>query len=250
MLSIIIPIFNEVKTISKIIDRINNVRIPKELIFVDDGSTDGTRDILANLIKSNYIVLFHKHNRGKGAAIRTAIPFVSGDIVIIQDADLEYNPKDYYAIVEAFHEGAEVVYGSRNLLKKNREHSSIVFYWGGVLLSVLATLLYGQKITDQTTCYKALRREVLENLAIESEGFEFCSEITAKVRNNGHSITEVPIDYFPRSVFDGKKIKWRDGIKAAYTLMKYKIQYIFCRLAINDNGAKFSSKKDEGYFAQ
>ncbi len=224
LLSIIIPTYNEKTTIIEILRRIDSITIPMQVIIVDDGSTDGTAEILHQINERNYEVMFHNKNRGKGAAIRTGLSKVTGDVVVIQDADLEYDPKDFYKIIECFKNGAPVVYGSRNLDRTNYRHSTILYHWGGIFLSKLAEFLYGQKFTDQTTCYKVFRSEILKKMDLESNGFEVCSELTAKTRKMGYFVREVPICYTPRSFSEGKKIRWIDGIKSACTLFKYYVK--------------------------
>ncbi len=224
LLSIIIPTYNEKATIAKILQRIDSVSITRQVIIVDDGSEDGTSDILHQLKGRKYEILFHDKNKGKGAAIRTGLSKVTGDVVIIQDADMEYDPKDYYKIMDCFKNGASVVYGSRNLQRINNRHSTILYHLGGIFLSKLAGFLYGQKFSDQTTCYKAFRAEILKKMDLVSNGFEVCSEMTAKARRMGYFIQEVPILYTPRSFSEGKKIRWIDGIKSTYTLLKYYVK--------------------------
>lgn len=224
-LSVIIPCFNECSTILPLLARVRNVDLPKEIIVVDDGSSDGTREILSSLNgdASDLRVLFHDRNRGKGAAVRTGLEQATGEIVIIQDADLEYDPNDYHAIIAPIVEGrAQVVYGSRNV-RRNRS-SYLIFYWGGRLLTLVANMLYGARLTDEATCYKAFRRPILEGLQLESNGFELCSELTAKVLRSGHAIREVPISYHPRSREQGKKITARDGALGIWTLLKYRFR--------------------------
>jgi glycosyltransferase involved in cell wall biosynthesis len=225
-LSIIIPCFNEEKTISEVLKRIDGADLgstEKEIIIVNDGSTDGSRQALENLKeKYKFILLNHKNNLGKGQAIRTALRYVSGDYVIIQDADLEYNPADYKKLLEcALNNNAKVVYGSRRLNHKGG-YSHLSFYLGGIFLTWLVNILYGIKITDEATGYKLFKTEIIKNIKLGCKGFEFCPEITAKIAKKGIKICEVPIIYFPRSEKDGKKIKWQDGFKAVWVLIKYK----------------------------
>lgn len=221
-LSVIIPVYNERATIAEIIRRVLAVRLPKELIIVDDGSTDGTRELLRQIPPEVATVLFHKRNQGKGVAIRTGLECVTGEIVIIQDADLEYDPNDYPALVRPIAEGgAQVVYGSRTARPENR-YSHLRFYLGGRLLSGIANLLYGTNITDEPCCYKLFRRDLLKELHLECRGFEFCPEVTAKVARRGILIHEVPIRYSPRTVTQGKKITWKDGLYAIWILLKYR----------------------------
>jgi glycosyltransferase involved in cell wall biosynthesis len=222
-LSVIIPVFNEMRTIEEILRRVKMVDITKEVIIVDDGSTDGTRDYLRSLERNESLkVLFQAKNMGKGAAIRTAISHVSGDIVIIQDADLEYNPQNYHEVIAPIVEGrASVVYGSRYINPAN--DLPLTRYKVGVLfLTAMANLLYGAGITDEATCYKAFKADVLKSLPLKCNRFEFCPEVTAKIRKRGYRIEEVPISFHYRTVKEGKKIGWKDGLEAILTLIKYR----------------------------
>lgn len=225
-LSILIPAYNEEDTILKILKKVEAVKLPvkKEIIIVDDGSTDSTGK---KLEKVKHKVIRHKTNRGKGAAIRTGIKYSTGDIIIIQDADLEYNPKDYKKLIEPILEGrAKVVYGSRfktGAKGAETKWSIPVHFIGNKILSFLTAVLYFQSITDIETCYKCFRKDVLRGMEVKSKGFEFEPEITSKILKKGYRILEVPIDYKPRKFREGKKINWRDGIKAAYFLLKYRI---------------------------
>jgi len=191
-------------------------------VVVDDGSTDGTARFLENLNSSSTKVIFHQSNLGKGSAIKTALRHISGDLVVIHDADLEYDPQDFDKMIHLFtDESVQVVYGSRNLNKEN-ERSSRVFALGGMFLSQLTNILYGSKITDEATCYKMFRSDILKNMLLECQGFEFCPEVTAKVLKRGMTIHEIPIKYTPRHIFSGKKIRYKDGIVATWTLLKYR----------------------------
>lgn len=225
-LSVIIPVYNEKNTISEILERIDKVDLSefsfnKEIIIVDDGSNDGTREILSKLV-SKYKIIYHPKNRGKGAAIRTALEHVSGDYVIIQDADLEYDPKDYKNLLACVIENkAEVVYGSR-LLNHHNQFSYTSYYYGGLLLSWLINLIYGIKISDESTCYKLFKTKIIKAIPLKCQRFEFCPEITAKIAKRGIKIYEVPISYYPRRKKEGKKVKWRDGFEALWVLIKYK----------------------------
>ncbi len=234
-LSIIIPAYNEWATIAEIIKRVELADIGlcvKELVIVDDGSTDGTRDFLKHLaVKSlnerfnRLIVLYHEYNQGKGAAIRTGLDAASGDYVVIQDADLEYDPNDFKAMIElARQENATVVYGSRLRSKPGeaRKRGKWYYYLGGLYLSLLANLLYGIWITDEPTCYKMFKTDFLRGLNLKCAGFEFCPEVTAKTARAGVHIYELPISYNPRSVKEGKKIKLKDVFMATWTLLKYR----------------------------
>ncbi len=224
-LSIIIPAYNEKETIREIIKQVSDVKIPKEIILIDDYSTDGTREILETEYShlKNIKVLLHKKNRGKGAAIRTGLKAIRGDIIIIQDADLEYDPKDYPKLIKPILEGkTHVVYGSRFLNKKNKHQYGLNMF-ATRLLTVMANILYNARITDEPTCYKVFTKQAIKSVDLKCEKFEFCPEVTAKIRKKGYKITEVPIEYKSRSIEEGKKINWKDGVQAIWTLIKYRI---------------------------
>lgn len=222
LLSIIIPVYNEEKTIAEIIDRVLKVPLSKEIIVVDDGSTDDTFSAIEPYVEDEAVRLIRiNKNSGKGEAIRRGLEAVSGAVVVIQDGDLEYDPLDFVKMSKLIFSGeSNVVYGSRNLRKNPRSYRR--YYWGGIVLSWLVTILFGKRITDESTCYKMFRTELLQSLNIKSVGFEFCPEVTAKVLRRGEKIVEVPINYSPRSIKDGKKIRWHDGVIAAWTLIKYR----------------------------
>lgn len=223
--SIIIPVYNEKETIREILKRIEEVNIPKEIILIDDCSVDGTRDILINEYqnKPNYKVVLKEKNGGKGSAIKASIPYISGDRVIIQDADLEYDPNDYYNLIKPFDENKDlkVVFGSRYLLKKNT-HSYFLYLIGGQLFTIMFNVLYGQKLTDIATCYKVIDAQVFKSINLKCEKFEFCSEVAAKLCKRKHKIIEVPISYFPRTFEEGKKLKWFDGFEYFWSILKYR----------------------------
>lgn len=231
-LSIIIPVFNEEKTVAEILSRVNALKIrwKKEIIVVNDASTDRTNSIIEKS-KSKYpeiIFLKHEINKGKGAAVRTGIEKASGDHIIIQDADLEYDPREIPKLLsEADRNGDQVVYGSRLM------HPPILFgpnktpllhhYFGNKFLSLITTILYGVWITDMETCYKLFPRRVMKNIRLNARGFELEPELTAKLLKNGHKIYEVPISAKPRGYEEGKKLDtWKDGRKAIWTLIKYR----------------------------
>jgi dolichol-phosphate mannosyltransferase len=222
-LSIIMPVYNEKDTLLSIIEKVEKLSWDKELIIVDDFSKDGTREILKNYPQNeNLKIVFHEKNKGKGAAIRTGLSYVTGDVVVIQDADLEYEPKDFLKLLQPILENkAKVVYGSR-LLNFDNEKSYLRYFLGGRFLTFLANFLYQAKITDEPTCYKMFKTEVITDINLKCERFEFCPEVTAKVRKKGIEIVEVPIHYSPRKIKEGKKINWKDGVQAIWTLIKYK----------------------------
>lgn len=226
-LSIVIPAYNEERTIGALLDRVLAVDlspIVKEVIVVNDGSSDETANVLKQYT-DRVTVLTHSKNRGKGAAVHTGFEKASGDYVVVQDADLEYDPDDFRAMLAfARNHGAQVVYGSRRLPHPHggQQRGNWRFYLGGWFLTVLTNMLYGTHITDEPTCYKMMRRDVLNRIALKAEGFEFCPEITAQIARLGIPIHEVPIRYSPRSVSEGKKIRLRDGLIAIWTLLKYR----------------------------
>jgi len=221
ILSVIIPTYNEAATLPVLLSRVLAVPMVQEALVVDDGSTDRTGDYLKSLNDSRISVIRHDFNRGKGTAIRAALPHVRGQYVIIQDADLEYDPEDYRAMLDAVRESEGVVYGSRNLAGPIR--MSYYRYWlGGVVLSWVANWLYGLRITDEATGYKLFRTSLLRDLNLQCTGFEFCPEVTAKLGRRGIHVKEVPITYVPRSFAQGKKIRIKDGLSAIWTLVRYR----------------------------
>ena len=223
-LSIIIPVYNEEKFIQDIIERVKNSntgKIKKEIIIVDDCSSDNTRKILKKKINKKVDkIIYHEHNQGKGAALRTGIKEATGDVVIIQDADFEYDPNDYLKVVTPIFENkAEVVYGSRFLNKKFKGYKKNII--ANKFLTFLSNLFSHQKITDMETCYKAFKREVIQSITIEENRFGFEPEITAKIANKKIKIHEVEISYNPRTHEVGKKINYKDGLRAIYCIIKY-----------------------------
>jgi glycosyltransferase involved in cell wall biosynthesis len=227
-LSILIPVYNEAKTIIEILQRV--VEAPcegliKELIIVDDASADGTREILQKLNADEYHakIYFHEKNQGKGAALRTAQGHATGDIVLIQDADLEYSPNEYPQLIKPILDGnADVVYGSRLSGGKITRAFHFTHYLGNKFLSLLTNVLYDSTLTDMETCYKVFRADIFKKIKIKSSRFEFEPEITAKVLKQGIRLYELPISYFGRDYSEGKKITWKDGFAAIWALVKYR----------------------------
>lgn len=222
-LSIIIPVYNEVKTIQEIIQRVQATGLADEILAIDDGSTDGSRDVLGNLSKEGKVrVIYHDHNQGKGKAVRTGIQNASGDLMLIQDADLEYDPREYPTLLKPIQEGiADVVYGSRFLGAGRRP----VLFWNMVankILTLATNILYNNILTDMETGYKLFRREVVQDLPLRAHGFEFEPEFTAKILKRKARLYEVPITFNPRDYSEGKKIKMKDAFLALWTLFKYR----------------------------
>ena len=221
-ISVIMPVYNERGTIREILKQVRKVNIGKEIIIVDDCSTDGTQDLLRYLDKDIKII-YHAHNKGKGEAIKTGLRKAGGDLVIIQDADLEYNPQDYYKLIEPIVKGeTDIVYGSRFL--RDNKFAVSCHHLGNRFLTLATNLLYGSKLTDMETCYKVFRREILESMEIEAVSFDFEPEVTAKALKKGYKILEVPISYRGRSYHEGKKISWKDGLTALSCLLKFKFR--------------------------
>ena len=227
-LSIVVPVYNETRTINQVLERIDKSPFEKEIIVIDDCSTDGTREILRSLDSSSRIpsarFLYQPVNQGKGAALRAGIATATGDIVIIQDADLEYDPADYGTLIQPITAGlADVVYGSRFL---SGPHRVLLFWhsWGNRLLTLLSNMFTDLNLTDMETGYKAFRRELFSKITIEENRFGFEPEITAKIAKLHCRIYEVPISYFGRDYSEGKKITWKDGIAALYFIVKYNLR--------------------------
>jgi glycosyltransferase involved in cell wall biosynthesis len=227
LLSILMPVYNEAKTIHEIIKKVEDADIGdvrKELIIVDDGSKDGTRDLLRELSQnSRYKIYFHGQNMGKGAALRTALHYATGDIVLVQDADLEYDPAEYAELIKPVIEGrADVVYGSRLTGGKVARAFNFWHYLGNKLLTFITNILYNAILSDMETCYKVFRADVIKSFLIKSNRFDFEPEITAKVLKRKYKLYEMPISYYGRDFAEGKKITWRDGFAAVWALVKYR----------------------------
>ena len=226
-ISIIIPVYNEINTLEKILEKVEQssmCSLNKEIILVDDYSTDGSRELLKKLEKKDkYKIYFHSKNMGKGAAIRTAFRHFTGDIVIIQDADLEYDPNDYTDLIKLIIEDrADVVYGSRLSGGKSVRSFKFTHYLGNKFLTLITNLFYDATLTDMETCYKAFKADVIKNITIKSNRFDFEPEITAKILKKKYHLYETPISYYGRDYSEGKKITWKDGISAIITLIKYR----------------------------
>lgn len=221
--SVVMPVYNEARTLREIVARVLAVPFDKEIVAVDDGSTDGSREVLRELA-ANYpdvvrVVELAK-NSGKGAALRAGFAVARGEFVVVQDADIEYDPADLPKLLDVMRRpGVDVVYGSR--IKGRTPHGYASFYVGGVLVSLTASLLFGAHVSDEPTCYKMFRRELLKTLRLECTGFEFCAEFTAKALRRGYTLREVPIRYHARTLDEGKKITWRDGVIAILALLRY-----------------------------
>jgi glycosyltransferase involved in cell wall biosynthesis len=225
-LSVVIPVYNEVGTLENLVDAVRACEVlDLEIIVVDDGSTDGTRELLREKIEPRVArVIYHERNRGKGAALRTGFAAARGDLVLVQDADLEYDPRDYARLVAPILEGkADVVYGSRFM---GGESHRVLYFWhylANRFLTLLSNMLTNLNLTDMEVCYKVFRREVLERIALEEERFGFEPEITAKVARLGCRIYEVGISYAGRTYHEGKKVGWRDGARAVWCILKYNL---------------------------
>ncbi len=240
-LSIIIPAYNEEKSIKELLEKVlavdlKDLHLEKEMIVVDDGSSDTTVEKIKEIQKkhSNIVLLKHEKNIGKGAAIRTGIKESTGDIILIQDADLEYEPNEYLKLLKPFENPeTNVVYGTRYKIISEEQKTNLRFkhkkgyilaYVGGRILTFLTNVLYNAKISDEATCYKVFRTKALKTIKLDCTKFEFCPEVTAKICKKGYKIKEVPISYKPRTFEEGKKINYKDGFQAIWTLIKYRIK--------------------------
>lgn len=234
-LSIIIPVYNEAKTIANVLAKVSEQNYPgwdKEIIVVDDGSTDNSRAEIENCkllaLRSlgevgkivNLRLISHSHNQGKGSAIKTGIGAMTGDAVIVQDADLEYDPADIKSLLDEIDKGADIVYGSRNLHPERRGYSHYVL--GSKVMDWLVNIFFWTSLTDVYTCYKLFKTEVIRKIDIQSRGFELEMELTVKTLKLGYKIKEIPIHYYPRKFTEGKKIRAKDGLKGIWTLLRYR----------------------------
>ena len=221
-LSVLIPVYNEEGTVACVVERVAALPVDLEMLLVDDGSSDGTWETIQKLLGPKVRAYRHEKNRGKGAALRTVIPHARGDYVVVQDGDMEYDPADLVTMLQvAESTNAPVVYGNR--VHGRFRRSYFRFYWGGRLLTLITNLLFHTGIHDEPVCYKMFRRELLQSLPLQCDGFEFCPEVTALVALAGHRIVEVSISYDPRSFAEGKKINWRDGVVAIWTLLRLRM---------------------------
>lgn len=225
-LSVIIPVYNEEETVATLLQKVEAVPLDKEIIVIDDGSTDASGDILLQFeTKPGYKVVRHENNRGKGAAIRTGLLYACGDIVIIQDSDLEYDPQQYNKLIQPILEGkADVVYGSRFI---SGDYRRVLYFWhmlGNTFLTFLSNMLTNLNLTDMETCYKVFRREVLMKIQLKEDRFGFEPEVTAKISKLNIRIYEVGISYAGRTYAEGKKIGWKDGLVAVWCILKYNLK--------------------------
>jgi glycosyltransferase involved in cell wall biosynthesis len=220
LLSVIVPVYNETRTIKQILEKINSVDIDKEIIVVDDGSDDGTEKILRDIKYNNLKIIHHSSNRGKGAAVLTGLSHANGEFIVIQDADLEYDPNDYLKLVETIkQDNADIVLGARF---KEGYHGLLMHRFGNRLLTGLLNLLFGLGLNDCFTCYKLFRMDTIKMLNLKEQSFTIETEILAKAAKKGLRIVEIPISYHPRAYFEGKKIRCKDGIRAIRSIIKYR----------------------------
>lgn len=225
-ITVLIPVFNEKDSLYEIINQVESVDfgLEKEIILIDDFSTDGTKDLYKDL-ESRCKILYHEKNQGKGAALRTGIKEASGDIIIIQDADLEYNPSDYIPLVELIkNDKADVVYGSRFADNRNKGKFLFLSFVANKTLTLMTRILYKTDLTDMETCYKAFKAEIIKGIEIKSDRFDFEPEITSKILKQKVRFSELPISYNSRTVEEGKKITWKDGLQAIFTLVRYRFK--------------------------
>ncbi|MCX7944985.1 MAG: glycosyltransferase family 2 protein [Deltaproteobacteria bacterium] len=224
-LSILIPVYNELSTVEKLVNKVLSTpfETETEIIIVDDASNDGTREVLSKISDARVKVIYHSKNQGKGAAIKTAIKNATGDYIIIQDADLEYDPSDINKLICKAKEGFDVIYGSR-FYYGMPNGDNIIHYLGNRLLTQISNLFSGLKLSDMETCYKMIKREILNKIKIEENGFGIEPEITAKIAKHRFSITEVPISYKPRNYSEGKKIGLKDLLRTIYCIFKYNLK--------------------------
>lgn len=220
-LSIIIPVYNEAKTVEEVIKRVEAINIDKEIIAVDDGSSDGSLGILVRMANEDHIKFMkHDKNLGKGAAIKTGLKAAIGEIVIIQDADLETDPQDYYKLIKPIVNGeTKVVFGFRTM-----KNPTSIYWWGGKIVSFITRLLYGGNVKDVNNGYKVMTRDLWNNLNLKSDRFQICEEITAKLLKRKEKIIQVPTKYFPRSKKQGKKLGFKDGLVSVWTLLKFRFK--------------------------
>ena len=225
-ISVVMPVYNEAKTVRELIKRVEDVDLEKEIIIVDDCSTDGTSNILKGLDKNPGIrVLYHDKNMGKGAALRTGFKHITGDIVIIQDADLEYNPQEYHRLIKPILDGrADVVYGSRFVTTEERRVLLFWHYLGNSFITFVSNIFTNLNLTDIETCYKVFKAEVIRSITIEENRFGFEPEITAKIAKKRYRLYEIGISYSGRDYSEGKKIGWKDGVRAIWCILKYNLR--------------------------
>lgn len=223
--SIVIPVYNELNSLEQLLNKVEEADfagLEKEIILIDDNSTDGTKEILKKM-EDKYKIYYHNVNQGKGAAVRTGFQYVTGDITVIQDADLEYDPNDYTDVLKLIIvNGADAAYGSRFMNLDDHKTAVKVNFVANVLLTLMTNILFGAKLTDMETCYKAFKTDIIKGITIKSDRFDFDPEITAKVLKKKAKIMEAPISYSGRTFEEGKKITWKDGIHAVLALIKYR----------------------------
>jgi glycosyltransferase involved in cell wall biosynthesis len=221
-LSVIVPVYNEKRTIEVILDKVRRSPVEKEIIVVDGNSEDGTKEILREQRKyKNTTVIFQKKRNGRGGALKEGIKVTTGDIVIFQDADLEVDPDDYPRLIKPIEEGkADVVFGSRFL--EDKPKMRFLQYWGNYILNLMVNIFYNQKLTDVETCYQVFKREIIKDIEMKNNDFAFTIELTIKLIKAGYKILEIPISYIPRGRAEGKKIYWKDGFVSIWTILKYK----------------------------